>query len=90
MCHIVLQLNLELVRPSVKYALDAGFRHFDTAARYGNEKEIGEELKEAFDKNIVRREDVFVVSKVSLRALTYIIKLMCKYFILHYFSKVVE
>jgi len=37
-------------------ALHAGYRHFDLAHVYGNEKEIGAALKQAFDEGIVKRE----------------------------------
>ena len=43
------------------WALEAGYRHIDTAAVYGNEQFI----KEAFAKGNVKREDVFVTSKLA-------------------------
>ncbi|WP_203295871.1 aldo/keto reductase [Luteirhabdus pelagi] len=52
------------VKQAVKDALYAGYRHIDTAAVYGNEKEIGEALKEVFDEGEILREDVFVTSKL--------------------------
>jgi diketogulonate reductase-like aldo/keto reductase len=45
-------------------ALEAGFRHLDAAERYRNENAVGEALQEAITKNIVRREDVFVTTKL--------------------------
>lgn len=45
---------------SVKWALDAGYRHIDTAKLYGNEKQIGKAIKESD----VSREDIFLTSKV--------------------------
>lgn len=44
------------VGPAVLAALSAGYRHFDLAHVYGNEKEIGAALKQAFDEGIVKRE----------------------------------
>ena len=44
------------VGPAVLAALKAGYRHFDLAHVYGNEKEIGIALKQAFDEGIVKRE----------------------------------
>jgi 2,5-diketo-D-gluconate reductase A len=41
-------------------ALDAGYRHVDTAAFYGNEREVGEAIHDA----PLARDDVFVTSKV--------------------------
>lgn len=52
------------VKEAVKMALQVGYRHIDTAAIYGNEKEIGEALQEAFADQVVKREDVFVTSKL--------------------------
>jgi len=49
---------------AVKLALEAGYRHFDCAKIYKNEVEIGEALKHAFDKGLVKREQVFVTSKL--------------------------
>ena len=48
------------VSNAVKWALEAGYRHVDTASIYENEAGVGEGLK-ASD---VPREDVFLVSKV--------------------------
>ena len=48
------------VSNAVKWALEAGYRHVDTASIYENETGVGEGLK-ASD---VPREDVFLVSKV--------------------------
>lgn len=52
------------VKEAVKVALQVGYRHIDCAAIYGNEKEVGEALKEAFAGNTVKREEVFVTSKL--------------------------
>ena len=45
---------------AVKWALEAGYRHIDTAAIYDNEKGVGEGIKQSE----INREDIFVVSKV--------------------------
>src|SRR5262249_36205366 len=45
---------------AVATALRLGYRHLDTAASYGNEKENGEGLRASG----VRREDVFICTKV--------------------------
>jgi len=49
---------------AVQTALNAGYRHIDCAAIYGNEKEIGEALSRVFDKGTVKREEVWITSKL--------------------------
>ncbi len=50
----------EVARDSVKAALDAGYRHIDTAAIYGNEESVGEGLKASG----VDRHDIFLTTKL--------------------------
>ncbi len=45
---------------AVKQAIQVGYRHFDTAAAYGNEAVLGQTLKDCD----VCREDLFLTSKV--------------------------
>jgi len=45
-------------------ALQAGFRHFDCAERYGNEREVGSALQAALAAGEIAREDIFVTTKV--------------------------
>ena len=49
---------------AVKEALRIGYRHIDCAAIYGNEKEVGQALRDSFREGIVRREELFVTSKL--------------------------
>ena len=49
---------------SVYNALKAGVRLIDTAQYYGNEEEVGKALKKAIDEKVVKREDVFITTKV--------------------------
>lgn len=52
------------VTHAVKYALENGYKHIDCAATYGNEEEVGEALAEVFGNGKVKREDVWVTSKL--------------------------
>jgi len=45
-------------------ALEVGYRHIDTAFMYENEAAIGKTLKKWFDSGKLKREDVFIVTKV--------------------------
>ena len=49
---------------ATKAALEAGFRAIDTAERYRTEKEVGDAMQEVFKEGKVRREDVFVITKL--------------------------
>jgi diketogulonate reductase-like aldo/keto reductase len=51
-------------RGAVKTAVEVGFRHLDAAERYRNEAEVGAALKELFADGTVRREDLFVTTKL--------------------------
>ena len=45
----------------VKMALDAGYRHIDTAQAYGNEEGVGEGIR----LSGLKREEIFITSKVK-------------------------
>ncbi|XP_021378508.1 aldose reductase-like isoform X2 [Mizuhopecten yessoensis] len=51
-------------RAAVKTAIGLGYRHFDCALAYGNEKEIGEAFKEITDEGTVKREELFITTKL--------------------------
>lgn len=45
-------------------AIKAGYRLIDTAQYYGNEVGVGRGVKKAIEEKIIKREDVFVTSKI--------------------------
>src|SRR5450432_3156422 len=49
---------------ATKDALEAGFRHFDCAERYRNEREVGEALQAGLVGGGIAREDIFVTTKL--------------------------
>jgi diketogulonate reductase-like aldo/keto reductase len=49
---------------ATKAALETGFRAFDCAERYGNEKEVGETMREVFNAGKIKREEIFVITKL--------------------------
>src|ERR1700750_1427539 len=49
---------------ATKNALQAGFRHFDCAERYRNEREVGEALRAGLAAGGIAREDIFVTTKL--------------------------
>jgi diketogulonate reductase-like aldo/keto reductase len=51
-------------RTATKAALEAGFRMLDAAERYRNEKEVGEAMREVFEAGKIKREEVFVATKL--------------------------
>ncbi|XP_060080888.1 1,5-anhydro-D-fructose reductase-like [Ylistrum balloti] len=55
----------DILEDTVCLAIQKGYRHFDTAFAYQNEVEIGKALKRTFEDGAVKREDVFITSKLS-------------------------
>ncbi|AKG74823.1 aldo/keto reductase [Salinicoccus halodurans] len=56
----VYKIPEEQMKETIDAALDSGYRHFDTAAFYDNEKALGDALKETN----VSREELFITTKV--------------------------
>jgi diketogulonate reductase-like aldo/keto reductase len=53
-----------VTKQAVKTALEVGFRHFDCAERYRNEEAVGDAMQEVFKAGAIKREDVFVTTKL--------------------------
>lgn len=62
----VYQIPLEETAEAVYQAIKVGYRLIDTATIYGNERETGQGIKRAIDEGLVRREDLFVTSKLFI------------------------
>ena len=52
------------VGKAVKLALHYGYRHIDCAEAYRNEDESGDTLTDVFKEGKIKREDVFITSKL--------------------------
>jgi len=57
----VFQIKPDETAAAVKTALDIGYRHIDTAEMYGNEKEVGQGIRDTS----LDRADVFITSKLN-------------------------
>ena len=54
------KLSGDICQKSVEKALEVGFRHIDTADKYGNHHEVGEAIK----SSLLKREDLFITTKI--------------------------
>lgn len=52
------------VYTAVRWALKLGYTHFDCASIYGNQSEIGQAFHDAFTEDNLKREDLFITSKL--------------------------
>ncbi|CAH2058884.1 unnamed protein product [Thlaspi arvense] len=59
-----IELAIKVVRVASRLNFEIGYRHIDCASIYGNEKEIGSVLKKLIDGGIVKREELFITSKL--------------------------
>lgn len=57
----------DIVADAIKEAVNVGYRHFDTAQAYGNERGVGEGIRNCG----IPREEIFVTSKVAAEHKTY-------------------
>lgn len=58
------KVNNDTCADQVYNAIKTGYRLFDGACDYGNEKEAGEGIRRAIKDGLVKREDLFIVSKL--------------------------
>lgn len=56
---------------AVRLAISNGYRHIDTARIYGNEKGVGKGLKLALEDQGIRREDIFITTKLWINSFKY-------------------
>ncbi|KAI9695306.1 MAG: hypothetical protein M1820_008713 [Bogoriella megaspora] len=52
------------VKAAVSHAIQVGYRHIDCAYVYENEDEVGEGIKEGIQKAGIKREDLFITTKL--------------------------
>ncbi|XP_065360472.1 1,5-anhydro-D-fructose reductase-like isoform X2 [Calliphora vicina] len=58
------ELKKQKCENAIREALKIGYRHIDTAYLYRNEMLIGKILKETFEENTIKREELFLVTKL--------------------------
>ena len=70
--HVIPQIGVgtwtlrgETARENVRLALEAGFRHIDTAQGYGNEIEVGQGIADSIAYSGLYREEIFITTKVA-------------------------
>ena len=49
---------------AIRWALKLGYTHFDCASIYGNQEEIGQAFHDAFKEDNLKREEIFITSKL--------------------------
>ncbi|XP_075988088.1 aldo-keto reductase AKR2E4-like [Anticarsia gemmatalis] len=54
----------DTIEKAVECAIDAGYRHIDTATIYKTEEQVGRAIKKKIEEGVVRREDLFIVTKL--------------------------
>ena len=57
-------INNDDCKTSVYKAIQAGYRHIDTAEGYENEQGVGEAIQQAIDDGLIKREDIYVTTKL--------------------------
>ena len=58
------RFSAEEIAEAVKGAIAVGYRHIDCAAVYGNERPIGETLRDVLSSGLVKRDELWITSKL--------------------------
>ncbi|XP_028625659.1 aldo-keto reductase family 1 member C1 homolog isoform X2 [Grammomys surdaster] len=58
------EVSASKIFESTKIAIDTGFRHIDSAYVYKNEKETGQAIRSKIADGVVKREDIFLTTKL--------------------------
>lgn len=58
------KIDREATAEAVYQAIEVGYRHLDAACDYGNEYEAGDGIRKAIDDGLVKREDLWITSKL--------------------------
>merc|ERR1712071_722061 len=56
--------TIDDLKQAIHMALEAGYRHIDTAYLYRNESIIGDVLQDWFERGRIRREEIFITTKL--------------------------
>lgn len=56
---------------AIKTAIDIGYRHFDCAAIYNNEKSVGKAINDKIADGVIRRDEVYITSKASCNTIVF-------------------
>jgi diketogulonate reductase-like aldo/keto reductase len=59
------QVPSDQMKPIIDAALTSGYRLFDTAARYNNEKALGDALRDLLPKHNLSRDNIWITSKLG-------------------------
>ena len=57
-------MSHEEIQACVEHSIDVGYRHLDTAHIYQTEVPVGKAVKAKIKAGVIRREDIFITSKV--------------------------
>ncbi|RXG73305.1 putative aldo-keto reductase family 1 member C8 [Armadillidium vulgare] len=55
------------LRNAIRVAFESGYRAIDTAFMYSNEEFIGEEIQDWLSKGKLKREDIFITTKIKVK-----------------------